>query len=147
MSEQYVTTKLEEAAIGQESAFLPHELQKLFLFYNNELSVNQTAEQITLNVSRGQSAEEIDTTLYWLFNLLNDAAIHLPSFQLRIIALLEAIQKLPDLKIPEPEESSGVTLVQGDVFKKLPNWGGAWQIRLTVTPCLLPTVFEREMGD
>jgi len=62
-----------------------------------------------------------------MFNLLNDAAINLPSSQGVIISLILNIQNLPDLEIPEADY---MPVEQGDVFKNLPNFVEGWSDQL-----------------
>jgi len=62
-----------------------------------------------------------------MFNLLNDAAINLPSSQGVIISLILDIQKLLDLEIPEADY---MPVEHGDVFKNLPNFVEGWSDQL-----------------
>lgn len=123
-AELYFKVRFDMTAAREENAFPESDLITLHNFYRNELSLHEAAQQITQNVSRSQGADELYSSTFWLFHLLNNAAIKLCWFQPQIIELLDAIQKLPDLELPP--ESLCVGFEQGDIFKKLPNWGDEW---------------------
>ena len=123
-AELYFKVRFDMTAAREENAFLENDLMALYKFYKNELSIGEAAQQLTRNVSRSQDADELYNSTFWLFNLLNNTAIELCWFQSQIVELLDAIQKLPDLELPPG--SLCVGFKQGDVFKKLPNWGDQW---------------------
>ena len=129
MFEEWFSTKLQqvtEAATGEAAEINPEEVQALKSFMNDIITVKEAAERLTKRTSTAANLLDVNDSLFALWIFIANVAIDLPLSQPRIVELLRAIQKLPDVDLPGGEGADYISLNQGELWKELPSWGNTW---------------------
>ena len=92
-------------------------------YLRNLIPVTTASEQITKPTE--ECASPGDPLLY-LWGLIIDAAAEIPNCQPKIVALLQEIQKRPDVYITDSQRDGALSDAQWTLWKDLPHFGHDW---------------------
>ncbi|KAI0100270.1 hypothetical protein GGR51DRAFT_564294 [Nemania sp. FL0031] len=93
---------------------------------HDEITLEETIQRLTRHTKAAPSPLEMQQRLSGLWTLLNDTAVALPSAQLKIISILQLIQKLHKVDVPIGEGEDFVNLDDGFIWRELSGWADNW---------------------
>lgn len=107
----------------------PDQIATLKACIYGEVSLTEAAARLTERVSAAPIPVEMQQRLAGLWELLNTAAVKIPSQQPVIISILRIIRTFPPVQEPVGvgvEEGEGMDLDDGDIWNNLTEWVVAW---------------------
>lgn len=93
---------------------------------DDSLPPDEAAKLLTSHVEDSPTPLEVQQRLGGLWTLLNRTAVKLPFSQPKVIAILQAIRKLPRVEEPAGEGEGAFDLDDGWYWRELTGWANDW---------------------
>ena len=123
MSDAWFENTIERPGVVDGEGCRRSEAMTLKHYLRNLIPVTTASEQITKPTE--ECASPGDPLLY-LWGLIIDAAAEIPNCQPKIVALLQEIQKRPDVYITDSQRDGALSDAQWTLWKDLPHFGHDW---------------------